>query len=71
MISLMSFEMHQKKYTHKEREREQRITNCNGMILEGTKIRRRNFFRKRDCLYTLMGFSGALDEQRFFCLTKI
>lgn len=44
MISLMSFEMHQKKYTHKEREREQRITNCNGMILEGTKIRQKKFF---------------------------
>lgn len=58
-------------HTQREREREQRITNCNGMILEGTTIRRRNFFSTGDCLYTLMGFSGALDEQRFFCLTKI
>lgn len=31
-------------HTQREREREQRITNCNGMILEGTKIRQKKFF---------------------------
>lgn len=25
----------------------------------------------QDFLHTFMGFSGAFDEQRFFCLTKI